>query len=169
MSGSSVIAGLVRPMEAISWCRVSKRDLSDEGKLDHALFRPVGCGMAWVSWLRCVVAGVAGGALGLWLFLWLAWHHGLYGFAIPGGFLGLAAGIVRCPSRFLAVFFGLSGLVLGFYGVWKVFYAGSLDFGSFLRHAHHGEPFHLLMVGLGGLIAFWIPLRRPAGGRVERR
>jgi hypothetical protein len=62
-----------------------------------------------------VVAGaVLGGVLGFFGFGWFL-AHGYYAMVLPGGLLGLGAGIGKNRSMLLAVVCGAAALALGFY------------------------------------------------------
>jgi len=109
-------------------------------------------------------AGV-GGALGFLLFSWLA-GRGLYGLALPGGLLGLGAGIFRSRSKVIPIVCGLLALTLGLFTEWRYepFIAdGSL--GYFVSHVHHLQPITLVMIAVGTLIGFWVPFRRGQAAR----
>ena len=103
---------------------------------------------------------LAGGMVGYFTFIWIA-AHGYYGLALPGGLLGLGAGIVKNRSIVVAVCCGLAATALGLFTEWR--YASFIDDGSlayFIGHAHQLKPITLLMVLVGGFVGFWVPYRR---------
>jgi hypothetical protein len=100
---------------------------------------------------------LAGGALGYLAFFWLA-GHGFYGLVLPGGLLGLGAGVARNRSVALAVVCGLLATALGLFARWQLGNDGT--FGDFLLHVHQLSPPTLLMIAVGGAIGFWVPFRR---------
>lgn len=108
-----------------------------------------------------VLLGAAmGGALGYLLFFWLA-GQGLYGLALPGGLLGLGAGIFKTRSKTVPVVCGLAALVLGLFTEWhyEPFVAdGSLSY--FLSHLYQLQAVTVLMLAAGTLIGFGVPFRR---------
>jgi hypothetical protein len=109
--------------------------------------------------LLVLLGAALGGALGYLLFFWLA-GQGLYGLALPGGLLGLGAGIFKTRSKAVPILCGLSALALGLFTEWRYepFMAnGSL--GYFVSHLHHLQPITLVMVAVGTLIGFWVPFR----------
>jgi hypothetical protein len=86
--------------------------------------------------------------------------RGLYGLALPGGLLGLGAGIFKTRSKAIVVVCGLLALALGFFTEWC--YAPFVTDGSlgyFLSHVHQLSPLTLIMIGAGALIGFWVPFR----------
>jgi hypothetical protein len=103
---------------------------------------------------------LAGGAVGYFVFFWLA-AQGFYGLALPGGLLGLGAGLVRNRSLGVAVMCGVLATALGLVAEYR--YAPFIadgSFGYFLAHVPDLQPVTLVMIGLGGLIGFWVPYRR---------
>ncbi|MBI5757255.1 MAG: hypothetical protein HZA46_01910 [Planctomycetales bacterium] len=108
-----------------------------------------------------VLAGaVVGGVLGYFAFFWMR-RRGFYGLILPGGLLGLGAGVAQNRSTRLAVVCGLLATALGLFTEWQ--YApfrkdDSLSY--FLLHVHELEPVTLMMVAVGGVMGFWIPYRR---------
>ena len=108
-----------------------------------------------------VLLGAAvGGLLGYGLFFWLA-GRGLYGLALPGGLLGLGAGIFKTRSKAVPIVCGFSALALGLFTErrYEPFIADA-GLRYFLSHVHQLQPITLLMVTAGTLIGFWIPFRR---------
>src|SRR5262245_55233889 len=103
---------------------------------------------------------LAGGALGYAACWWLA-KYGFYSVVLPGGLLGLGAGIAKNRSVVLAVVCGRPALGLGLFAEWSLFpweKDGSLGF--FLLHIPDLGPVTLLMIAAGGFIGFWVPFRR---------
>jgi len=106
-----------------------------------------------------------GGALGYVLFSWLA-GRGLYGLALPGGLLGLGAGIFKTRSKAVPVVCGLAALALGLFTEWRYApVAADGSVGYFVSHVHHLQPITLLMLPAGTLIGFWVPFRRSQEAR----
>src|SRR5579863_10406437 len=110
--------------------------------------------------LVLVVAGaVAGGALGYFAFGWLL-SQGYYGLVLPGGLLGLGAGIGRNRWVSLTIVCGVAALVLGLFTQWHFFFLdGQSNLGYFVTHLHHLSPTTLLMLAAGTAIGFWVPFR----------
>jgi hypothetical protein len=78
---------------------------------------------------------------------------------IPGGLLGLGAGIPKNKSVILAVVCGILAIALGFFAESQIFLKDdSLSF--LLAHIHELKPVTYIMIAVGGAIAFWIPFRR---------
>lgn len=107
-----------------------------------------------------LICGLVGGVLGYVAFFWLA-DQGFYGLVLPGGAVGLAAGFPRNRSLWAAVVCGVMATLLGLYTEWQFapFRAdGSLTY--FLAHAHQLKPITWIMIGVGGVMGFWVPFRR---------
>ncbi len=104
--------------------------------------------------------GIAGGIAGHFVFFLLA-AQGFYGLAVPGGFVGLAAGIVK--TRSIGVAFGCGLLALGAGLITQYRFTPSAASGGlahFLLHVSDLRPVTLFMIGLGVFAGFWVPFRR---------
>lgn len=107
-----------------------------------------------------LLGAVVGGVVGYLAFFALA-RRGYYGLAVPGGLLGLGAGIFRRRSIAVPIVCGLAALALGLFTQWRLApYLDDDSFGYFLAHAHQLPRFTLIMIGAGALIGFWVPFRR---------
>ncbi len=103
---------------------------------------------------------VLGGALGFWAFSWIL-EQGFYGLVLPGGLLGLGAGIVKNRSVLIAVMCGLLALGLGLFTEWHFFpFVKDDSLRYFLSHIADLKPITLVMIAVGGLLGFWIPFER---------
>lgn len=112
-----------------------------------------------------LLGAVIGGVLGCIIFFAFA-RRGLYGLALPGGLLGLGAGIFRTRSKAVPVVCGLMALVLGFFTEWRFApFAANTSLGYFVLHAHQLSPLTLIMVAAGTLIGFYVPFRRGQAAR----
>jgi hypothetical protein len=103
---------------------------------------------------------LVGGILGFLAFSWIA-SQGFYALALPGGLLGLGAGIGKARNILVAVICGLAATALGMFTEW--WYAPFVNdesLGYFLAHAFQLKPITLVMILAGGLIGFWVPFRR---------
>jgi hypothetical protein len=104
-----------------------------------------------------VVFGAIGGFVGYLAVGWIE-SQGFYGMMLPGGLLGVAAGFAKSRSKSLAIFCGIAGTLLGFYTEWSYHYFlddPSLQY--FATHLGDLKPLTLLMIAVGGAVAFWIP------------
>jgi hypothetical protein len=113
--------------------------------------------------LLVVCGALAGGVLGYFAFFWIA-NQGYYALALPGGLLGIGAGIAKNRSVLVALSSCLSATALGLFTEWR--YAPFIkddSLGYFLAHVHELKPITLVMILLGGLIGFWVPFRRMEG------
>ena len=108
-----------------------------------------------------VLAGAAiGGVLGYMAFFWMA-RQGFYGMVLPGGLLGIGASFGKPRSIWPAAFCGAAALGLGLFTEWRFApFQQDPGFGFFLRHIAALTPLTLLMIGLGGVLGFWVPFRR---------
>jgi hypothetical protein len=107
-----------------------------------------------------LVGAAAGGLLGYFAFFWLA-GQGLYGLILPGGLLGLGAGIGKNRSLLLAAFCGICAVALGLFTEWRFApFRKDDSLGYFLTHVQDLKPITLLLILLGGLLGFWVPFRR---------
>ena len=109
--------------------------------------------------------GVLGGVVGYFAFGWLV-SQGFYGLVLPGGLIGLGAGLAPCRSRWPSVVCGVSALLLGLFTEWRFFpFKADGSFSYFLRNVHELKPITLLMIAAGTGIGFWVPFRRVESDR----
>ena len=107
-----------------------------------------------------LLGAVVGGVLGYAGFFWLR-RHGFYGLILPGGLLGIGAGVFKTKSRYVSVICGLLALALGFFTEWRrAPFAADESLGYFISHVYKLDSITLFMIALGSLIGFWIPFRR---------
>jgi hypothetical protein len=117
------------------------------------------------SGLLVLLGAAAGGLVGYLLF-WAMAHRGLYGLALPGGLLGLGAGIFKTRSTVVPIACGFLALALGLFTEWRfASFAADGSLGYFLSHLHQLGPMTLVMIAAGALIGFYVPFRR--GQKVE--
>ena len=103
---------------------------------------------------------VLGGLVGYFGFFWLT-RQGFYGLVLPGGLLGMGAGIATCHSRWPSVVCGVSALALSLFTRWQFgHFDADVSFGYFLSHVYQLSPVTLLMIAAGTAIGFWVPFRR---------
>jgi hypothetical protein len=107
--------------------------------------------------LRGIVGAVIGGAIGYFVFRWLA-KSGFYGMIIPGALLGLCAGLAaRGQSITLGIIAAIAALVLSVIAEWSVFpfvRDGSLVY--FVTHVHTLPAIKLIMIAMGVGLAYWL-------------
>jgi hypothetical protein len=106
-----------------------------------------------------VIAGAICGGIAGYYVAWWIYTQGFYGLVIPGGFLGLGAGMAKNRSKLLAVVCGIAALALGLYTEWS-FFPRDMSATEFLQSLHGREPIRLIMIALGGIIGFWCPYQR---------
>lgn len=114
--------------------------------------------MRFKSELCVLIGAAAGGVFGYVLFFALV-RRGHYGLAIPGGLLGLGAGIFKTRSKVVPVICSLAALALGLLAQWRL---AAPDFAilDFLRTVPRLPRFTLLMLAAGAAIGFYVPFRR---------
>ena len=108
-----------------------------------------------------LLGAVAGGCAGYFAFFWIA-HQGFYALVLPGGLLGIAAGLCtrrRCPP--LAAICGVASLLLGLFTEWRFgpFVADS-SLPYFLTHFYDLKPMTLIMIALGAVVSYSAALGR---------
>jgi hypothetical protein len=110
-----------------------------------------------ISNLLGLVGAAIGGVLGFYTFGWLE-HHGFYGLAIPGSFLGLGCGLLaqhRSPVR--GVVCALAAFALSIFTEWKFHhFLEDPSFTFMLRHVQDLSPVTLLMTAIATIVAFWV-------------
>lgn len=81
---------------------------------------------------------------------------------LPGAVLGMGFGLAsREYSKFCGIVSGLLAVGFGLFMEWKHFpFIKDESFGYFITHVHQLKPISLIMIGLGGLIAFWFGVGR---------
>jgi hypothetical protein len=106
-----------------------------------------------------LLGAAVGGALGYFLFFWLA-GHGFYGMIIPGGLLGIGAGVFKSRSIVIAIICGVAALALGLFTEWRFApFVADESLGYFLAHVYQLTAITLIMIALGAAIGFWAPFR----------
>lgn len=116
--------------------------------------------------LLVLISAVLGGLLGHFIFFWVA-DQGFYGLILPGAAVGIGAGFVKTRSKSLALVCGLLALTAGILTEWR--YAPFIKDRSiiyFLTHLFELKPITLVMIAVGSILGFWIPLdRTPRSGK----
>ena len=107
-----------------------------------------------------LVGAIVGGVVGFFATAFVA-RQGLHAMAIPGGLVGLGAGIVKGRSILPAILCGLFALGLGIFTEWHLFpFMADGSFQYFITHLHHLPALTLVMIAVGAVIGFWVPFRR---------
>ena len=105
--------------------------------------------------LRGIGGGVVGGAIGFFVVRWLA-QQGMYGMMIPGAMIGLGAGLAaRGRSVVLGVICAVAAITAAIFIEWTVFHPRR-ELSFFLAHLHQLPSITVVMIGLGGVFAFWL-------------
>ncbi len=110
--------------------------------------------------LLALVAATVGGVVGYFAFMLIA-SMGFYALVLPGGLLGISAGMFRCRAIAVPIVCGVAALLLGLFTEWnfRPFIADG-SFGYFLAHLFDLSPVTLVMIALGCFIGFWAPYRQ---------
>jgi hypothetical protein len=117
--------------------------------------------------LLALVGALVGGAIGYFAFFWVA-RQGFYALVLPGGLLGLGAGIVANRSIWVAIVCGFLAAALGVYTEYRFApFIADDSFKYFITHVTDLKPVTLLMIAAGWGIGFWVPFRR--WQRAEKR
>jgi hypothetical protein len=110
--------------------------------------------------LLVLVGAAVGGAVGYFAFFWVS-RQGFLGLVLPGGLLGLGAGVFKTRSAYIAAICGVAALALSVYAEWvRAPFIKDDSFGYFIAHLHELKPIKLIMLAVGTIIGFWIPFRR---------
>jgi len=110
--------------------------------------------------LLTIACACVGGLLGYLAFVQLL-DKGYYALVLPGGLLGLAAGIPRSRSRIVPVLCALLAIWAGLLAEHRFApFVADPSLGFFLTHVSDLKPMTKLLISLGGLIGFWVPFRR---------
>ena len=115
--------------------------------------------------LLALFGALAGAVLGYFAFFWIA-DQGFYALILPGGLLGLGAGIFPNRSVVVAIVCGLLATALGVFTEYRFEpFVADDSFPYFVSHVFDLKPVTLLMIAAGGLIGFWVPFQRKEQGR----
>jgi hypothetical protein len=107
--------------------------------------------------LRGVLGAAIGGAIGYVVFRLLA-RNGYYGMLIPGGLLGLCAGLAaRGRSQALGAGCAIAALALSIVAEWSLFpFVKDASLAYFVTHVHTLPTMKLIMMGFGVALAYWL-------------
>lgn len=110
--------------------------------------------------VQVLLGAIVGAVLGHYAFMWLI-TQGFYAMVLPGGLVGLGAGLPKHGKIYLAAICGLIALAAGLLSEWRAFpFAADESLSYFLAHCHKLRPMSWLMILAGTAIGFWIPFRR---------
>jgi hypothetical protein len=109
------------------------------------------------GYLLATAGAVGGGFLGFVVFVWLI-RQGLYGLALPGGLLGLGAGVfLKNRSIRFGIACAVLATLLGVFAEWWEFpFVVDASLGYFLTHLQDLKGITLVMIALGSFCAFWL-------------
>ncbi len=107
-----------------------------------------------------LLGAVVGGAIGHFVFLWIA-KQGFYAMILPGALVGFGATFGKARHVSVPIICGVLALALGYFSEWRFapfIKDGSLDY--FVKNISKLKPVTNLMIIVGGILGFWIPFRR---------
>lgn len=119
--------------------------------------------------LLVLLGAIAGGVLGHFAFVWLV-GQGFYAMILPGGMVGLGAGLAKHGTLPLAIICGIIALTCGLITEWRVFpFIADKSFSYFFMHVFELKPMTLIMIAVGTVIGFWFPYRRSQDMKVNEQ
>jgi hypothetical protein len=141
-------------------CRIRVHQWSSAANIRFAKANSL-AGASMKDNVLAIASAIVGGAIGVVAFWWLL-SQGLYGLVLPGGLLGIGAGLGKNRSIFVPIVCGVAALVLGFAAEWYFHpFIADDSFSFFVSHLFDLLPATFLMIALGTWIGFWVPYRRP--------
>ena len=109
--------------------------------------------------LLITLGAIVGGVLGTGITYFLS-EQGVRAAAIPGGMLGLAAGMFRHRTIAVPIVCCIAALALGLVVEWKLFpWAEDQSFTFFIQNLHEKRALILIMIGIGAAVGFYSPFR----------
>ena len=113
-----------------------------------------------------LLAGMAGGVLGYFAFLWIA-RQGFYALVLPGALVGVGASFLKPRSVGVCVVCGVMALAAGLFTEWRFApFTKDPSMGYFVAHLLQLPVLTWIMIAAGAAIGFWSPF---AGGRAGDR
>ncbi len=112
--------------------------------------------------LLAMVGAAVGGLVGYGLVFWLL-DRGLLGLALPGGLLGVGAGVVVNRGRWVALVCGIAALVLGLTADYQSL-AKPPAVADYLMGLPSRSVVTLAMLAVGTALGFYIPFSRYRAG-----
>jgi hypothetical protein len=106
-----------------------------------------------------LIGAVVGGIVG-YVACDFLWRQGFMALAVPGGFLGLGAGVAKNNTLAVPIVCGVAAVALGIYVASQIspfFDDDSLGF--FIRNLHKSSSGTQIMIAVGGFLGFYIPFR----------
>lgn len=107
-----------------------------------------------------LLGAIIGGMLGYFVFFWIL-LQGFYELILPGGLVGLGAGLFKSKLKIVSAICGLLALTFGIVAEWRFApFKADDSFGYFVTQLHQLKPMTLIMIVAGTAVGFWIPFRR---------
>ena len=107
-----------------------------------------------------LLGALIGGLAGYFAFQFLL-SQGFYGLMLPGGALGMGAGLYKTPTKAVSIVCGVLAAAIGLVAEWSAFpFKADESLSYFLSHFYDLKPMTLIMIAIGAGVGFWIPFRR---------
>lgn len=107
-----------------------------------------------IDWILSFIGAAVGAAVGLAVFHFF-YKSGFYAMVIPGASLGFGCLLLsRTRSTIRGVIMGILAVALGLRTEWRYFH-DLIPFTDFRTWISPFGPVEYLMIGFGGLLAFW--------------
>ncbi len=121
-----------------------------------------------INWSLGIVGAVVGGVAGYFVFFWIA-RQGFYALVLPGAAVGLGCAVLsRGESRPLGIVCAVLAVPLGLFSEWKISpFIADESLGYFLTHVSDLQWITIIMIVLGGALAYWIG--KGSGRRFDER
>ncbi len=118
------------------------------------------------SWLLGMAGAVVGGAIGYYVFMFLA-ERGYLALLLPGAAIGIGCGYMsKTRSVPLGIVCGVLALGFGLFAEWmRAPFATDASFGFFISHPFDLPSVTQIFILLGGVCGFWFGMGRERFGR----
>ena len=118
--------------------------------------------------IRGLFGAAVGGTAGYFAFEWIL-RQGFYAMILPGAALGLGFGASTCErSSVYGLVSAILAVGLGVFVEWRFFpFVKDGSFTFFITHVHQLRPVSLLLIALGGVLAFWLGIGRTPVSRKD--
>ena len=109
------------------------------------------------NWPLGLLGAIGGGVLGYFAFFFLVGQD-LYAMVLPGALVGLGCGLLSGGrSTALGVVCAVLAVWLGLFVEWRFApFKADDSFAYFITHVNKLKTFTLIMIGIGGLLGYWL-------------
>jgi hypothetical protein len=110
--------------------------------------------------LALVALGAIGGAILGVAITFLLYKQGVRAAAIPGGLLGIGAGLFRHRTIAVPIICCIAALAVGTFVEWRLFpFEKDESLAYFITHMQDKRGLILIMIAIGGVVGFYSPFR----------